>query len=156
MEAPEPPTLLDELPVALTEHVGYLGIVLGQRSQRLFEHTIASLELRPIHYDYLECLSDRRVLTQRDLARILEVDAARIVTITDDLEARGLVVREVDPRDRRRNLIRLTGPGGRLLTRARALATQVENQLLTPLTAGEGDDLRRLLRKVNGLDSPRV
>ena len=46
------------LPDALTNHAGYLSVVMGQRSQDRFETAMASLDLKPIHFDFLATLSE--------------------------------------------------------------------------------------------------
>jgi DNA-binding MarR family transcriptional regulator len=136
-----------ELPEALTGHAGYLGVVMGQRSQERFEVAMATLDLRPVHYDFLASLGENGPLAQKDLARLLEVDAARIVALTDELQARGLVDRSVDARDRRRNLVSLTRAGRTLTAKAQRLSSAVEEDLLARLSAAERAELRALLRK---------
>ena len=154
MEPPPPPERLPELPSALTDHVGYLSVVMGQRSQGLFEAAMAPLGLRPVLYDYLAALADAGAKSQRDVARLLEIDAARIVGLTDELESAGLVQRTVDPGDRRRNLLSLTRSGRALYAKATKVAAGVEGDLLSSLTPAERVQLRRLLRGALGLGDP--
>lgn len=136
------------LPAALTEHIGYLGVLVGQRAQREFEKAIAALELTPALYDYLATLAEHGPVSQRALAAVLGVDPARIVAVTDQLEERGLVVRETDPDDRRRNLVGLTRRGTTLTAKAARRATQVEELLVSGLSPRDAQELRRLLRAV--------
>jgi len=147
---PEP-----SLPAALTGHAGYLAVLLGQRAQQLFETAIAPMDLRPAAYDFLATVAEGGPLSQRELADTLRVDAARIVAMTDDLEARGLVARSVDPDDRRRNRVALTAAGKALTTRVRRLATKVEGDLLGSLTVDERATLRSLMQRSLGLDAGR-
>jgi DNA-binding MarR family transcriptional regulator len=135
------------LPTALTDHVGYLSVVMGQRSQERFERAMATLELRPVHYDFLAVLAESGPMTQKQLADLLKIDAARIVSLTDELQQRGLVERAVDPRDRRRNLLSLTKDGRATTTKAARLGRSVEKDLLSQLSATDQADLRRLLRR---------
>jgi DNA-binding MarR family transcriptional regulator len=151
MERTDPPARLPELPPALTGHVGYLSVVMGQRSQGLFEAAMEPLELRPLLYDYLAALAEDGATSQKALARMLEIDAARIVSLTDELEGRGLVQRTVDSKDRRRNLISLTRSGRALYGRASKVAAQVEKELLAALPPADQSVLRQLLRKALGL-----
>jgi len=145
-DRPEP-----DLPSALTEHAGYLAVVMGQMSQAKFEVAMASLDLRPVHYDYLATLGEAGPTAQKDLARLLEVEPARIVALTDELETRSLVQRTVDPTDRRRNLVSLTRSGRTLLAKAARLATAVERDLLSALPAADQRSLRDLLQRAIGL-----
>ena len=139
------------LPSALTQHVGYLSVVMGQLSQGRFEEAMATLDLRPVHYDYLVTLAEAGPTAQKDLARLVEVDAARVVALTDELEERMLVQRTVDPADRRRNLVSLTRAGRSLVTKAARLAATVERELLANLTVTEQATLRGLLQKATDL-----
>ncbi len=141
------------LPAALTGHAGYLAVLLGQRAQQLFETAIAPMDLRPAAYDFLATLAERGPLSQRELADTLRVDAARIVAMTDELEARGLVARSVDPDDRRRNRVTLSREGKSLTTKVRRLATKVEAELLDALAVEERATLRALLRRSLALDA---
>ena len=135
------------LPPTLAEHVGYLSVRLGQRAQRLFEVAIAELGLRPSLFDFLAALDHAGPSSQRELAALLGIDATRIVAVADELERSGVVARSVDPLDRRRNLITMSSDGRALFQRARAIAVEVETELLAPLTATEGAALRKLLRR---------
>ena len=66
--------------------------------------------------------------TQSDMAEKLAVDGATMVRTLDYLEAEGLVLREVDPADRRRRIVRLTPRGGartaEVMTQIAALRSQ--------------------------------
>lgn len=137
-----------DLPAALTEHLGYLGVVLGQRAQSAFERAIAPHDLVPAQYDYLAVLADLGPLSQRRVAAVLGVDPSRVVALTDELQERGLVSREVDPGDRRRNLVSLTRAGRSFTARIARLAAGVEKELVAGLTRAEQDELRRLLKRV--------
>jgi DNA-binding MarR family transcriptional regulator len=151
MERTDPLARLPELPPTLTTHVGYLSVVIGQRSQGLFEAAMEPLGLRPVLYDYLAALAEDGATSQKALARMLEIDAARIVSLTDELEGRGLVQRTVDSTDRRRNVISLTRSGRALYGRASKVATKVEKELLAALPPADQSVLRQLLRKALGL-----
>jgi len=143
---PEPESTA--LPAALTEHVGYLAVLLGQRAQADFEAAIEPLGLVPGHYDYLATLREHGPTSQRHLATVLGLDPARVVALTDQLAERGLVTREVDPSDRRRNRITLTRAGTTLVKQVARIAAQVEAGLMAGLSRADQAELRRLLRAV--------
>ncbi|MDP1788924.1 MAG: MarR family transcriptional regulator, partial [Rhodoglobus sp.] len=141
---------IPETPAALTGHVAYLAVELGYRAQRRFELAMVGLDLRPQHYDFLAALDEFGPRSQKQLAASVRVDAARIVGMTDDLAARGLVERSVDPQDRRRNLIALTKRGRAVFASAGALAAGVEDELLAALSTAERDEVRSLLQRALG------
>jgi len=84
--------------------------------------------------------------SQRELAQRLHFDASNVTDIVDRLEARGLVIRTVDPSDRRIRRVVLT-PEGEAVHRKifdRAIAEAPINSL----TRAEQKTLRALLAKI--------
>jgi DNA-binding MarR family transcriptional regulator len=53
----------------------------------------------------------RQSMTVKELARAATIDAPAATVAVNDLEARGLVVRETDPTNRRCKVVSLTGAG---------------------------------------------
>jgi len=138
--------ILDNLPTALSEHVGYLLVRLGKHAQRLFSLKVEPLGVRPAHCDILFTLVARGSLAQVEIANILSIERAHLVSLLDQLEGMGLVLREPDAVDRRRHAVRLTAKGMQVSTKISRLASQVEDELVTPLTHKERDLLRKMLR----------
>jgi DNA-binding MarR family transcriptional regulator len=105
----------------------------------------ANLDLAPSQLAALSHLDVPR--SQRELAESLHFDASNVTDIVDRLEARGLVVRTVDPHDRRvRRIVRT--PEGELLRRQaldEALATA---PTIGSLSASEQRTLCELLAKI--------
>ncbi|WP_280442194.1 MarR family winged helix-turn-helix transcriptional regulator [Nocardia brasiliensis] len=86
-------------------------------------------------------------LTVKELAHAAAIDAPAATVAVNDLEERGLVVREVDPTNRRRKQVSLTADGRAIL--AEALATP--DPAPTSVAALDEDELRTLheiLRKL--------
>ena len=137
---------LDDLPAALSAHVGYLLVRLGKHAQRMFSLKIDALGLRPAHCDVLLTLAERGALSQVDIASTLSIERAHLVALLDQLEAMGLVLRAPDKVDRRRHAVRLTAQGGRTAATVAALAVEVEDALLDALSATERDRLRKTLQ----------
>ena len=70
-----------------------------------------------------------------------------MVSLIDQLEAAGLAKRRPRATDRRAREIVITPKGRRALERGRAMAAQVEDEVLRGLTAGERRELLTLLRR---------
>lgn len=139
---------LDDLPEALSGHVGYLLVRLGKHAQRLFSGEIAALGLRPPHADIVLTLGERGALSQVEIAGTLRIERAHLVALLDQLEALGLVRRAPDPTDRRRHSVGLTDAGVETVGLLRAVAAQVEKTLLEGLSADEARALRAVLRRL--------
>jgi MarR family transcriptional regulator, organic hydroperoxide resistance regulator len=105
----------------------------------------AAFELTPSQLAALSHLDEPR--SQRELAESLHFDASNITDIVDRLEARGLVVRTVDPHDRRVRRIMQTPEGEELRRKAleEALATA---PTIESLSAAEQRELCELLGKI--------
>lgn len=80
-----------------------------------------------------------------DLAARLGVSARAITPTVDRLEAEGLVVRKVDPSDRRAYLLELTPAGAAQVARIRELQKQVSARIFSVLTPEQRDTLEELL-----------
>jgi DNA-binding MarR family transcriptional regulator len=105
----------------------------------------AAFELTPSQLAALSHLDEPR--SQRELAESLHFDASNVTDIVDRLEARGLVVRTVDPHDRRVRRIVRTPAGEKLRHQAldEALATA---PTVASLSASEQRTLCELLGKI--------
>jgi DNA-binding MarR family transcriptional regulator len=103
--------------------------------------------LRLGHLAVLGALSDEAPLTQRFLAESLRIHPSDIVAIIDDLATRGLATRDTDPADRRRNLVRPTPPGRRLVKAATRSSQQISAELLAGLSQPERRQIEQLLRQ---------
>ncbi|RAV13526.1 MarR family transcriptional regulator [Mycolicibacterium sp. GF69] len=63
----------------------------------------------------------RRPMTVKELAHAATIDAPAATVAVNDLERRGLVVRRVDPDNRRRKQVSLSGPGRAMVKRIDAI-----------------------------------
>ncbi|GII62361.1 hypothetical protein Skr01_24460 [Sphaerisporangium krabiense] len=88
--------------------------------------------------------------TLRRLAADLATDAPYTTVIVEDLVRRGLVVREVDPGDRRQRIVTITEAGAR----AAALADAILSEPPAPLRALDPADLATLHRVLRTLTGP--
>ena len=75
--------------------------------------------------------------------------------LLDELEEQALVERKRDPDDRRRQLVRITADGKRVLAKLRALSKRLEDEFLAPLDAEQREQLHTLLLVLAGRHEPR-
>jgi DNA-binding MarR family transcriptional regulator len=93
-------------------------------------------------------LDAREPESQQQAAERLGVDRTTMVGLLDGLEGKGLVARQPDPADRRRNVVALTDAGRKALKEARAASDKAERELLSDLSATEAAQLRALLSRI--------
>ncbi|UNK46243.1 MarR family winged helix-turn-helix transcriptional regulator [Arthrobacter sulfonylureivorans] len=109
---------------------------------------LAELDLKVRSYSVLSLACSGQNPSQRELADFLSLDPSQIVALVDQLEKRGAVTREADPRDRRSKVIAPTAAGRRLFKRAEAIIRQASDQSLAQLNDQERETLRDLLRRI--------
>ena len=115
---------------------------------RVVADRLATAGVRRKHFSVLVALDDSGPTSQADLGRRLALDRSDLHAIVADLERDGLIDRERDPDDGRRNRVRLTAKGRAHLKRLDAKVEQAQDELLAPLNAAERDTLTRLLTRV--------
>ena len=141
----------DRPPEELAEFTGFLLNWLGTRAQRNFVSALEPLGFHPREYGVMHVVAARPGITQEELAAQSNVDRTSIVSLLDQLEARGMAERRVHPQDRRKRCIFLTEEGERTLEQLRAIAREAGDSLFAPLSERERKQLTGLLRKLAGV-----
>lgn len=93
----------------------------------------------------LAILAERGSISQRELADLTHVNQTLIVKLVDTLEAKGWVVRQRNPADRRSYALGLTPAGARALHEFNQDLDRGEAELTKPLTPDEAEHLRAWL-----------
>lgn len=88
-----------------------------------------------------------RPMTAKEIAKAATMDAPATTVAVNDLQERGLVVREADPTNRRSKLISLTDAGRKLIDSIEDLDDPAPSAILS-LSATELRTLQRILGKV--------
>jgi DNA-binding MarR family transcriptional regulator len=86
-------------------------------------------------------------LNLRVLAEVIGTDAPAATVIVNDLEARGLVLRETNPEDKRAKVVTLTAEGRRVIRLAHAVRDKAP-AALDGLTDSELADLMRIVEQL--------
>jgi DNA-binding MarR family transcriptional regulator len=115
---------------------------------RLVANEFARSGMRRDQYAVLAVLEEFGPVSQATLGRRLSIDRSDIVAVLNGLERDGLVRRDPDKRDRRRNAISITRAGSRLLTKLDAQVIRAQDAVLEPLSDSERQELDRLLRRL--------
>lgn len=132
---------------------GHIPFLLAQARASITANAnaaLAELGLKVRTFSVLWLAGEGLDPTQRELSEFLSLDPSQVVPLVDELERRGAVNRQADPRDRRSRIIAITPAGRRLLRRALILTESADDQSLSALTTEERASLRALLGKVVG------
>ncbi|WP_241835456.1 MarR family winged helix-turn-helix transcriptional regulator [Pseudofrankia asymbiotica] len=89
------------------------------------------------------CLDEYGPAFQKDIAARLDIDSGDIVAFIDGLQDQGLVIRERDRRDRRRQILTITRNGKKALRHVERTLDNTEPGVLTALTPDQRDVLHR-------------
>ncbi|CAM5426691.1 MULTISPECIES: MarR family winged helix-turn-helix transcriptional regulator [Streptomyces] len=123
------------------------------RGRALVAEALAAEGMKMWHHVVLSAVHDLAPVAQADLGRSVRLDPKDLVGILNDLQSEGLVVREPDPKDRRKNAVSLTDEGARLLKRCEKAAREANDTLLAPLSSAERDRFTALLIRISGTQS---
>lgn len=115
---------------------------------QLFDRLIAPYGLTISQATVLLHLLSEDGLTQSDLARRMDVGTVTIGGLVDRLEARGLVARHPDARDRRAKRVYLTSDAHPLETVMAACSCEVNSLAFKGLSAKQVDALMDILKTV--------
>ena len=86
--------------------------------------------------------------SQQEAAAVLGIAPTSMVALLDALERRGIVARRPSGRDRRRNVVELTGHGREVFRQAEARYAKAEEAFTSSLGDAGAAGLRRALRSV--------
>ena len=129
--------------------LGYLARV----GWRYAEASMPPGGLRPRHLVALRLLRDDGPLGQQALAEALSLDPSNVVGLLNELEERDLITRRRDSTDRRRHIVELSEAGAAELSSSQEQLGEVEDKLLSALSADERETLYELLSRAAGVSS---
>ena len=141
---PEPFSMADS-------EVPRLGYLLKQAHLRFVERAktaLSPLGVDPRQWAALACLDDEQGLSQAEVAQRLGIDRTTMVALVDELQKKGLVTREPDAADRRRNRVELTPDGRETIERGAAIADETERDFLKVLGQEDSQLLKAKLNTV--------
>ncbi|WP_375480049.1 MarR family winged helix-turn-helix transcriptional regulator [uncultured Jatrophihabitans sp.] len=96
----------------------------------------------------LAALDDGQQRTQLELSRIVCVDKTTLISVLDRLEQRQLVVRSVDPTDRRVRIPQITTAGRRVYAKFATARDAAEARALEGVAAEDRALLLNLLARI--------
>jgi DNA-binding MarR family transcriptional regulator len=104
--------------------------------------------LRGYHYRLLAALDEWGPASQAALGRGTGIDRSDVTAALVDLEERGLVRRDVNQEDRRRNIVSITAAGTSRLEALDSVLDGIQERLLAPLSEDERRQFLALMRRI--------
>ena len=121
------------VPAVLADDAGFLLARCGAMAIRAVNQAFEPLGVRARHYSLLGLAAEGAGTSQRTISAQLGLDPSAVVALIDELEQTGLVQRQTRSADRRTRTITITPLGQSVLQRARPLAREVHDTILSPL-----------------------
>ena len=121
------------------------------RLNAIFQKRVATVGLTPDQYTALRWLNElpEGTISQSTLKKLMFTDPNNIAGLMGRMEKLDLIGRKTDASDRRRKLIYCTRKGKVLFKRAKLIATQLEEEVLSVLTNEEKVEFLELLSELN-------
>jgi DNA-binding MarR family transcriptional regulator len=104
--------------------------------------------LRGYHYRLLAALDEWGPASQAALGRGTGIDRSDVTAALVDLEERGLVRRDVNQADRRRNIVSITAAGTGQLEALDTVLDGIQERLLGPLSEDDRRQFLTLVRRI--------
>ena len=96
----------------------------------------------------LATLDDGEQRTQLELSRLVCIDKTTLISVLDRLEQHELIVRTVDPRDRRVRIPQITAAGRRVFAEFAVARDEAESRALQDVDPAQREILLDLLRRI--------
>src|SRR5256886_7716999 len=132
-------------------HPGHL-IRRAQQVHYWLWNAEVSAEVTSPQFAVLYALQAEKNIDQKTLGERVSLDRSTTAEVVARLKARGLIQRFRDPRDGRRNLLRLTAAGARTTERLIPRAVRINRLLVSALAEGGQAELLRMLNLVVDAD----
>jgi MarR family transcriptional regulator, lower aerobic nicotinate degradation pathway regulator len=147
---PEHVPLVDRAPERMRDRPTWLISQAYIRGNGLLQEGFArgGDGLRGYHYRLLAALDEWGPASQAALGRGTGIDRSDVTAALVDLEGRGLVRRDVNTEDRRRNVVSITAAGVRHLEVLDGVVDGIQERLLAPLSEDERRQFITLMRRV--------
>ena len=133
--------------VDLNTHPGHLARRF-QQAHSLLWGAMVSEETTSPQFAVLNALTEKPDIDQRTLSEHVHLDRSTIADVVARLSRRGLLERVRDPRDGRRNVLKLTDEGVRLHRKLVTRTARMNRVFLAPLDEDERELLLRLIGRV--------
>lgn len=146
---------MNEAPHRPSEAFAGLDDMPGHHIRRLQQIAVAIFlqetepsGITPVQFAVLQTAAHHPGIDQRRLAGAVGLDTSTIAGVVDRLEARGLLVRQTSPEDRRVRLLHPTEEGRQLLAAAVPSVLRAQERILAPLSRKERGEFVRMLRQL--------
>jgi MarR family transcriptional regulator, temperature-dependent positive regulator of motility len=127
---------------------GHLIRRLHQVQASLFASNTQPLDVPPVQFAALAMIDAHPDIDQVSLAGAIAYDPVTIGGVISRIEAKGWIIRRVDPSDKRSRLLRIEPTGKDILKNMLTGVAKTQSDLLKPLRADERSIFLNLVQKL--------
>jgi DNA-binding MarR family transcriptional regulator len=127
---------------------GHLVRRTQQISTALFAEECGAYDLTSVQYAALVAIGNNPDIDATRLSAMIAFDRSTLGDVLERLEAKGWVVREPSPNDRRVKKLALSEAGSALLERVQPAVRRVQEQLLAPFEPDDHSFVLDVLRRL--------
>jgi DNA-binding MarR family transcriptional regulator len=98
-----------------------------------FRRRLAHLEVTPDQFTVMRTLLENEGVTQRELTQLMSSDPNTVASLLERMERAGLLQRDTHEKDRRARRLRLKAMGRKKYERARAVAVEMQAEVMAVL-----------------------
>lgn len=132
----------------LDESIGFLINQTGRKISQVLNHYFDPHEVTSEQWSALARLCEEEGISQKELAARVSKDQTNITRILDQLQRKGLIIRQTNPEDRRSFLLSVTPEGKRIYEKIAPLEEQVIAMAIEGLDSEDVNRLKELLRHI--------
>ncbi|UQX04679.1 MarR family transcriptional regulator [Streptomyces sp. RerS4] len=129
-------------------HTGYLAWHFSQAMATRLERDLRAIELNLAQYNALQHAQRQPGISSADAARHTGITAQSMGAAVGSLTERGLLIRRPHPTNRRVLCLHITADGSALLSQARTIVRQVNEEALAVLEPEERTAVHQLLHRL--------
>ena len=137
------------MPNPLNQNTGFLLASIAAQAAKTYQTAMAELGFHPHHIGVLELVAAQQPIVQSRIAEQLNIFKPVIVTLVNELEAKGLLKRHPHPTDKRAFEIHLLPKGAKTLAKIRQTSATTLAQFLSPLSKTEQQQFHASLSKLS-------
>lgn len=127
---------------------GHMIRRLHQVQASLFADNTLPLDMPPVQFAALAMIDAHPDMDQASLASAIGYDPVTIGGVIARIEAKGWIIRRVDPTDKRSRLLRIEPAGRDMLKKMLPGVAKTQTDLMQPLTAAEQKQFKALMQKI--------
>ena len=133
---------------SLNDCLGFITNIASKRLSEEFNRRLESYGVTRVNWIAIYYIGENDGISQRELAKKMDVNESSIARLLDRMEKEELTVRTKDPHDRRTARVSLTEKGEKLRISLIPLAEEFQNDVTRGLSADELETFKKVLDKM--------